>query len=78
MLIMKPEEFAMSATRAKVLDYCRYCYDMGVFLEPELTIDQMAEKLANPIRVGKNVSEEDAKKMAMETLVKLKRWQKKE
>ena len=66
MPIMKPEDFGGS-------DYCQYCFKDGGFTLPDLTLEQMIERLI-PFAFKMGVSEEDARKMAMEKLPRLKRW----
>ena len=74
MLIMKPEEFATEASGVRKLDYCKFCYYKGSFTEPEITMEEMAVKLVGPMRINKNITEEQAKETAMELLKGLKRW----
>ncbi len=74
MLIMKPEEFSTEANGVRRLDYCKFCYYKGAFTEPEITVEEMAVKLAGPMRINKNITEEQTKETAMELLKGLKRW----
>lgn len=74
MLVMKGEEFGTTATGVKMLDYCRFCYQKGAFTEPDITMEQMIERLASAMRMNKNMPEEQAKQTARETLLALKRW----
>jgi len=74
MLIMQPDEFATEANGVRKLDYCKFCYYNGAFTEPEITLEEMAVKLAGPMRINKNITEEQAKESALEILGGLKRW----
>ncbi|MBI1910736.1 MAG: zinc ribbon domain-containing protein [Deltaproteobacteria bacterium] len=71
--ILRPDEFGTSSTGVKALDYCRHCYDKGVFLE-DLTLEQMVDKLYGPMMTSRHVTEETAKQTARELLKELKRW----
>ncbi|MBI5493074.1 MAG: zinc ribbon domain-containing protein [Deltaproteobacteria bacterium] len=74
MLIMKGEEFGTFPGGVKNLDYCYYCFNKGAFTQPDITLEQMAEKLAGPMKLNKNMSDEEAKQGAMGLISGLKRW----
>ena len=74
MLIMKQEEFGSEANHVMNTSYCKYCYWKGQFTEPDITKEQMIEKLADAMKVGKNISDEQAKEMAWGRMRLLKRW----
>lgn len=74
MLVMRKEEFGCEANYAMNLSYCRYCYWKGQFTEPDITKEQMLEKLAQAMKTSQNVSEEQARQMAWDRMRLLKRW----
>lgn len=74
MLIMKPEEFGCEASLVTNTFYCRYCYWKGRFTEPDITKEEMIEKLAAAMKVSKKISDEEARQMAWGRMKLLKRW----
>ena len=69
-------EFGTNADGSRSRDYCRYCFVQGRFIEPDITIGQMVEKIAGVAsRMG--MSEKDARTLARKNLPELKRWKKK-
>lgn len=75
--IMNHHEFGRSATNAIVTDYCRYCYQKGQFVEPDITLEQMIEKLIPAMKTNRNITDEQAKEMAGSLISGLKRWRQK-
>ena len=82
MTLTNPTDFGTTASGAKQLDYCRFCYEKGQFAEPDITLEQMAEKIAAQAVKKKRKkgapppSSEAAREMAMKMLPMLKRWKK--
>lgn len=73
--IMSKEEFGKEKNGVLKVDYCRYCYDKGTFIEPEITFERMVEKVAAAMKTNRNVSDEAARESATRLLTGLKRWQ---
>lgn len=75
MLIMKLEEFGCEANpKVMSISYCRYCYWKGQFTEPDITKEEMLTKMANAMKLGKNITDEQAREMAWNRMKLLKRW----
>ncbi len=74
MPIRKGDDFGTTASGAKNLEYCWYCFRKGEFLEPELTKEQMMEKVANVLKETKKMPEEKAMEFAKGMIPSLKRW----
>lgn len=55
-------------------EYCRYCYEEGEFLIPNLTLNIQMERLANMAIENMKMPEEEARSMAEKVLPGLKRW----
>jgi len=68
MPMLKAEDFGSG-------DYCRHCYNNGQFTNPDISIEQMIERLL-PFATKMGMSEDTARKMGHKTLPKLKRWKK--
>lgn len=55
-------------------EYCKYCYQGGVFTQPDMTLEQMKSIITtqmNKIKLPENII-----KRSLDSLPKLKRWQK--
>lgn len=75
MLIMKADEFGCEANVGVMnTSYCRYCYWKGKFTEPDITKEEMLAKLSEAMKVGKNITDEQARDMAWGRMKLLKRW----
>ncbi|MFQ5427680.1 MAG: zinc ribbon domain-containing protein [Thermodesulfobacteriota bacterium] len=73
--IKKPTEFGTTATKVIDVNYCRYCLWNGEFTEPDITMEEMIEKVAKTMIKTKRVSPEQAEEMARKLIPTLKRWQ---
>ncbi|MFQ5442912.1 MAG: zinc ribbon domain-containing protein [Thermodesulfobacteriota bacterium] len=76
-IIKNASEFGKTATGVIAVDYCRFCYKDGQFTEPDITMEEMIEKVAKTMSEQRRVPLEKAKEAVKESLPKLKRWAKK-
>jgi len=53
-------------------DYCKYCYQQGVFTNPGITLDEMKEKMSK--MMDKETLPADILEAALNRLPHLKRW----
>lgn len=69
------EDFGTNEDGSKNKEYCHFCFKDGKFTDEEITMEQ---KIAKNIEIAKKMGmpEEEAKKMANNTIPKLKRWKK--
>ena len=74
MPMMKPEDFGTEADGSLSAEYCTYCYRNGSFTEPDITIDQMAEKGGAIMSQMFDIPTEKAVGFMKEQLLCLKRW----
>jgi hypothetical protein len=75
MALTHPSNFGTTETGALNLEYCRFCFEKGKFNEPDITLEDMASRIAaTAVKKKKGASEEVAKEMAMKMLPQLKRW----
>ncbi|MEB2301370.1 effector binding domain-containing protein [Lysinibacillus xylanilyticus] len=56
-------------------DYCTYCYEVGEFKQPTLTVEEMIE-ICVPHLKEDGMAEEEARQMLTSFLPSLKRWRK--
>lgn len=68
------EMYGTESTGIKSLDYCKHCYDNGVFTNPNSTLEEMIESVAAMMVNDFGFSLEDAKKQCNEGIPNLKRW----
>lgn len=54
-------------------DYCTYCYELGAFKQPNVTINEMID-ICVPHLKEEGMAEEEARKMLASFLPRLKRW----
>ncbi|MBI5970261.1 MAG: zinc ribbon domain-containing protein [Deltaproteobacteria bacterium] len=73
--LMRADDFGREANFVIKVDYCRYCYDKGKFHEPDITFDQMVEKVAKFMMSRREMPIDNAKAQAKALLSQLKRWQ---
>lgn len=67
-------DFGTDADGSRNADYCRFCFKGGKFAAPDMTMEQMIEKVAS-FASKMNMTESQARSMAKSTIPKLKRWQ---
>ena len=70
----KPEDFGTNADRSRNEDYCCFCFKNGDFTNPNLTMEQMIDKLVG-FADKMQMSQAQAREMAQRVIPKLKRWQ---
>lgn len=77
MPMSKPEDFGTNADLSTSKEYCQFCFRKGKFTDPNITMQQMIEKVAGFMVTLEKMPENDAKLMAKTSVPKLKRWQSK-
>jgi hypothetical protein len=71
MPMVKPEDFGRNADSSRNEEYCRYCFQNGKFTEPNVTLEQMIDKLVS-MASKMNMTEDQARNMANSILPQLK------
>lgn len=66
--------FGTNADGTIVKEYCRFCFSLGKFSEPELTLDDMLKKSIGHMTRVLQFPEAKAKEMAQKIIPQLKRW----
>lgn len=54
-------------------DYCTYCYELGAFKQPDITVNEMIERCVLHLK-EEGMAEEEARHMLTSFLPSLKRW----
>jgi len=70
----KPEDFGTNADGGRNDDYCCYCFKDGEFTEPDITMEQMTEKVIDIMVKQMNMAEAQVKPMMRAMIPQLKRW----
>ncbi|MHC4661383.1 MAG: zinc ribbon domain-containing protein [Planctomycetota bacterium] len=55
--------------------YCRFCYQNGQFMQPDMTVDEMINTLAGFRSEKMGITVEEAKEQLAEFIPTLWRWQ---
>lgn len=72
--LMRTDDFGREANGVLRTDYCIHCYDRGAFTQPDVTFDQMVEKVAGIMAKKRNMNDEAARAQTKMMLSGLKRW----
>ena len=76
MPMLKPQDFGTNQDGSKSEEYCCYCWQKGEFTEPNITMDQMVDKVARMMAQIQHIPEDSAIEMCVHCIPKLKRWRK--
>lgn len=74
MPMAKKEDYGTNADGSANKEYCRFCFHNGVFAEPNITLDEMVDKVAHVMIAKVTIPEEKALEIARQELAALKRW----
>jgi hypothetical protein len=75
MPMKKSKDFGTNVDGNRNDNYCCFCFKNGDFTNPDLTMEQMINKLVGfADRMG--MTQSQAKELAQTVIPKLKRWQK--
>ncbi len=77
MPMKKPEDFGTKKAGSKSKEYCKFCFQDGVFTDEGITLNEKIDQLVNIGISQLGMPEELARKMAETKLPTLKRWKKK-
>ena len=74
MPLSKKEDYGTNVDGSANKEYCRFCFHTGVFTEPNITLDDMVDKVAHVMIAKVAIPEEKALEIARLELAQLKRW----
>ncbi|MDD3649441.1 MAG: zinc ribbon domain-containing protein [Candidatus Hydrothermia bacterium] len=72
----KESEFGTNRDGTKNYEYCINCYKDGRFTDPDITLEEMIEKVAKDMIENEKIPSKYAYKIAKEYIPGLKRWSK--
>ena len=68
------EMYGTESNRSKSTDYCKFCYENGVFTNPNATLEETIELVAAMMVKDFGFSPEDALEQCKAGIPTLKRW----
>lgn len=66
--------FGTEKDGSETRDFCKFCYQDGEYVQPELTVDDMITMSIDNMTQDLNIDEAKAKELANSIIPKLKRW----
>ncbi len=72
--LKNPVEFGTTAAGLRSKEYCIRCFQNGEFIEPDISLDDMVEKVASRMGSEVEISKEQAENIAKTLIPRLKRW----
>ena len=75
MPLEKHEHYGTDANGTKVDKYCHFCLQNGKFTDPNVTMQEMINKVSSMLAQHSDMTETQAKEMMSELIPKLDRWQ---
>ena len=77
MPLQKEDDYGTNADGSKNGEYCRYCFQNGQFMQPDITLDEMIKLVVENMVTMKIMPEAQAIELANTHIPQLKRWQNK-
>ncbi len=74
MPMRRDEDFGTEADGSRSEDYCGYCYQNGAFTDPDITMEEMIEKVVRVMVFMQRLPKEQATVMVEDWIPRLKRW----
>ena len=68
------DQFGTDASGNRTGDYCVYCYHNGKFTEPQVSCDEMIERVADHLVKKERMARMQARDIAVGIVPCLKRW----
>lgn len=73
MPLRRPEVYGTNADGSASTEFCKFCYQNGTYTQPNITMEQMIEKVAD-IMARRGHDRAESKRKASTYIVRLKRW----
>lgn len=73
MPLESPADYGTEKGGARSAKYCNYCYKEGDFVEPDITLEGMTEKVIGIMKMM-HVPEAQVRKLAEHFIPTLERW----
>lgn len=69
-----PGYYGTDADGTENKDWCKFCYQNGAFMEPDLTMQGMIDRSVHFMAANLQFSEQEARQMSESVIPTLKRW----
>ena len=66
--------FGTEKNGSETQEYCKFCYQDGEYVQPDLTVDDMIQMSINNMTTAQGMSQEESERLAQEYIPNLKRW----
>lgn len=77
MPLEKKDDYGTELDGSKSARYCHFCYKSGRFTEPDITMEQMIEKVIGIMMLEQVMPEDQVRHIARIIIPTLERWKKK-
>jgi hypothetical protein len=68
--------FGTEVDQNETQEYCKFCYQDGVFVQPETTVEAMIQMSIDNMTAEQGIEESHARELANQYIPNLKRWKK--
>jgi radical SAM superfamily enzyme len=68
--------FGTEKNGTETREYCKFCYQDGEYLQPELTVEMMIQMSIDNMTSDLKMDQEKAHELAIQYIPYLKRWKK--
>ncbi len=69
-----PDQYGTNKDGTENFEYCKYCFQNGLFVDPNMTLDQMIESSTSYMVNGLKMDESKARSLSQIIIPQLKRW----
>lgn len=73
-LFTHPDQYGTNKDGSENSEYCKYCFQNGLFTQPNMTLDQMIENSTSYLVNGLKMNESKARSLSQIIIPQLKRW----
>lgn len=74
MPMKKTKEYGTNEDHSRNRKYCSYCYKRGEFTQPNISLEEMINKVASLMAEKMKLGENQSKKIAERIIPRLERW----
>jgi len=68
------EMFGTNTDGSRTQEFCKYCFQNGMFTAPNITVQEMIDKCVSIMSQQKIMPEDQARELMAKTIPNLNRW----
>lgn len=72
--LVHPDQYGTNRDGSENSEYCKYCFQNGLFTDPNMTVEQMIENSISYMVNGLKMNEAKARSLSQIIIPQLKRW----